>query len=219
MSISQEAKPVVFIVDDDLSVRKSLSRLLESLGFDTETFASGDEFLTRQKHQGVGCLVLDVRMPGLSGMDLQQELETTGDCMPIVFVTGHGDITMSVQAMKKGAVDFLTKPFNEDELLHAVNAAIEQDRRQKADRRELGDLLRRIDKLTPREAQILRYVIGGMLNKQIAFFLHISEKTVKIHRHHIVEKLGVSSVAQLAVMAEKAGVVPISCENLFVKSA
>ena len=126
-----ELKPTVFVIDDDASVRKSLSRLLRSLGFDMETFASAEQFLERERYQGVGCIVLDVRMPGLSGMDLQDELNKAGYTLPIVFITGHGEIPMSVQAMKRGAVDFLSKPFDEDELLRAVNEAIEKDRRPK----------------------------------------------------------------------------------------
>jgi FixJ family two-component response regulator len=200
--------PTVFVVDDDPSVLKSLVRLLRSLGFNTETFASAELFLARKHYDGIGCLVLDVRMPGLSGMDLQDELSQADYSMPIIFITGHGNIPMSVQAMKKGAVDFLTKPFDDEELLQAVKKAIEKDRKAKAERAEVHDTLRRIEQLTPREHEILRYVITGMLNKQIALKLDIAEKTVKIHRGRIMEKLCVDSVADLVRLAEKAGIEP-----------
>jgi len=198
--------PTVFIIDDDPSVRKSLSRLVRSLGFGSESFASAEEFLGRERYDGVGCIVLDVRMPGLSGMELQNELVKGEFSMPIIFITGHGDIPMSVQAMKKGAVDFLPKPFDDDELLEAVQKAIEKDREAKAERSATRDILTRIERLTTRECEILRYVITGMLNKQIAFKLDIAEKTVKVHRGRIMEKLGAHSVAELVRLAEKAGI-------------
>jgi FixJ family two-component response regulator len=198
--------PTVFIIDDDPSVRKSLSRLVRSLGFGSESFASAEEFLGRERYDGVGCIVLDVRMPGLSGMELQDELVKGEFSMPIIFITGHGDIPMSVQAMKKGAVDFLPKPFDDDELLEAVQKAIEKDREAKAERSATRDILTRIERLTTRECEILRYVITGMLNKQIAFKLDIAEKTVKVHRGRIMEKLGAHSVAELVRLAEKAGI-------------
>ncbi len=201
-----ELTPTIFIVDDDASVRKSLSRLLDSLGFSTETFASADEFLKREHYEGVGCIVLDVRMPGLSGMDLQDELNKADYSMPIIFITGHGNIPMSVRAMKKGAVDFLPKPFDEQELVDALKKAIEKDRAAKAERTEARDVLRRVEQLTPREYEIFRYVITGMLNKQIGFKLDIAEKTVKIHRSRVFEKLCANSVAELVRMAEKAGI-------------
>jgi len=200
--------PTVFVIDDDASVRKSLSRLLRSAGYTTETFASAEEFLGREHFNGIGCLLLDVQMPGLSGMDLQKELSKADYHMSIVFITGHGDIPMSVQAMKRGAVDFLTKPFDDEELLQAVKKAIEKDREAKAERAEVHDALRRIEQLTPREHEIFRYVITGMLNKQIALKLDIAEKTVKVHRGRIMEKLCVDSVAELVRLAEKAGIKP-----------
>jgi FixJ family two-component response regulator len=203
-----ELKPTIFVIDDDASVRKSLSRLLDALGFDTETFASAEEFLERERYEGVGCIVLDVRMPGLSGMDLQDELNRADCSMPIIFITGHGDIPMSVRAMKKGAVDFLPKPFDENQLLDALRKAVEKAREAKADRDESRGILRRINRLTPREHEILCYVITGMLNKQIAFKLDIAEKTVKIHRARIMEKLGVGSVADLVRLSEKVGIKP-----------
>jgi len=200
--------PTVFIIDDDASVCKSLSRLLRSLGFEAETFASAELFLERKHYDGVGCIVLDVQMPGLSGMDLQKELNKADYHMPIIFITGHGDIPMSVQAMKKGAVNFLTKPFDDEQLLHAVREAVEQDRGAKAKRAEVHDIRRRIELLTPREHEILRYVITGMMNKQIASSLDIAEKTVKVHRGRMMEKLRVNSVAELVRLAEKAGIKP-----------
>jgi FixJ family two-component response regulator len=203
-----ESAPTIFIIDDDASVRKGLSRLLDSLGFSTETFASAEEFLKRSHYDGVGCIVLDVRMPGLSGMDLQDELNKADYSMPIIFITGHGNIPMSVQAMKKGAVDFLPKPFDEDQLLDALRKAIEKDTQAKAKRAEARDILGRITQLTPREYEIFRYVITGMLNKQIASKLDIAEKTVKIHRSRMMEKLGVGSVAELVRVAEKARIEP-----------
>jgi len=198
--------PTVFVIDDDPSVLKSLLRLLRSLGFDTETFASAELFLARKHYNGVGCLVLDVQMPGLSGMDLQDALSKADYSMPIIFITGHGNIPMSVQAMKKGAVDFLTKPFDDKELMQAVKKAIEQDRTAKAERAEVHDALKRIEQLTLREQEVLRFVITGMLNKQIGLKLDIAEKTVKVHRGRIMEKLCVDSVADLVRLAEKAGI-------------
>jgi len=203
-----EVKPTVFVIDDDPSVLKSLSRLLRSLGFETETFASAELFLARKHYDGVGCIVLDVRMPGLSGMDLQDELSRADYSMPIIFITGHGNIPMSVQAMKRGAVDFLTKPFDDEELMQAVKKAIEQDRMTKAERAEVRNALKSIEQLTPQEQEVLRCVITGMLNKQIALKLDIAEKTVKVHRGRIMEKLCVDSVADLVRLAEKAGIKP-----------
>ena len=156
-------------------MRKSLSRLLQSEGYRTETFASAEEFLGREHYNGIGCLLLDVQMPGLSGMDLQEELSKADYHMPIIFITGHGDIPMSVEAMKKGAVDFLTKPFDDEQLLQAIRKAIEKDRKARADFTEVQGIRRRIDGLTPRELEVLHYVITGMLNKQIALKLDIAE--------------------------------------------
>ena len=198
----------VFVIDDDASIRRSLSRLLRSAGYISETFSSAEEFLRRKHFDGVGCILLDVKMPGLSGMDLQEELNKADYHMPIVFVTGHGDIPMTVEAMKKGAVDFLTKPFDDEELLQALRAAIEKDRNARAEQTEVYEIRRLIELLTPRENEILRYVVTGMLNKQIALELGIAEKTVKVHRGRVMEKLGVDSVAELVRLAEKAGIKP-----------
>lgn len=198
--------PTVFVIDDDASIRKSLSRLLRSAGYLAETFASAEEFLGREHFNGIGCLLLDVQMPGLSGMDLQDELTKADYQMPIVFITGHGDIPMSVQAMKKGAVDFLTKPFDDKQLLQAIERAIEKDTYARAKYDVTLDIRKRIEQLTPRETEILSYVITGMLNKQIALKLGIAEKTVKVHRGRIMEKLRVDSVAELVRLAEKVGI-------------
>jgi len=206
------SNPTVFVIDDDASIRKSLSRLLRSVGHTTETFASAEEFLGREHFDGIGCLILDVQMPGLSGMDLQAELNKADYHLPIIFITGHGDIPMSVEAMRKGAVDFLTKPFDDKELLRAVEGAIEKDRRTRAEYDEILDIRRRIQLLTPREHEVLRQVIIGLLNKQIAWNLDIAEKTVKIHRGRVMEKLRVQSVADLVRLAEKAGVKPADRE-------
>jgi len=201
-------KSTVFVVDDDASVRKSLSRLLDSLGLRTETFASAEEFLKREQYKGIGCILLDVFMPGLSGIDLQDELAKADDSMPIIFITGHGSIPMSVRAMKQGAVDFLPKPFDENQLLDAVRSALEKDSQAKAERAAARDIRRRMEQLTPREYETFRYVITGMLNKQIAFRLGIAETTVKIHRGQVFQKLGGGSVVELIRMAQKVGIEP-----------
>lgn len=201
-------KPTVFVIDDDASIRKSLSRLLRSAGYTTEAFASAEEFLGRDHFNGIGCLLLDVQMPGLSGMDLQKELNKADYHMPIIFITGHGDIPISVEAMKEGAVDFLTKPFDDKELLQAVEKAIEKDTSARAVYDEALEIRRRIELLTLRENEIFRHIITGMLNKQIALKLDIAEKTVKVHRGRVMEKLCVDSVAELVRLAEKAGIRP-----------
>jgi len=207
-----EKDTVVFIIDDDPSVRKGLSRLLRSVGEAVETFSSAEEFLARKRFDGVGCIILDVQMPGLSGMDLQSELCKAEYSMPIVFITGHGDIPMSVDAMRKGAIHFLTKPIDDNDLLKAIREAIDKDRMAKAEQTEVQDIRRRINLLTQREYEILGYVITGMLNKQIAFQLNIAEKTVKVHRGRVMEKLGIDSVAELVRLAEKADITPLDRE-------
>ncbi len=207
-SLMTALKPTVFIIDDDASIRKSLSRLLRSAGYTAETFASAEEFLGREHFKGIGCLLLDVQMPGLTGMDLQEELNRADYHMPIIFITGHGNIPMSVEAMKKGAADFLTKPFHDKELLQALEKAIEKDTYARAEYDEALEIHRRIELLTPRENEILRYIITGMLNKQIALKLDIAEKTVKVHRGRIMEKLCVDSVAELVRLAGKVGIKP-----------
>lgn len=209
LSPMNELRPVVFVIDDDSSVRKSLSRLLRSLGFDVETFVSAEQFLERRYHEGIGCIVLDVQMPGLSGMKLQDELNKADYSMPIIFITGHGDIGMGVQAMKKGAADFFTKPFDDEDFLQALKKAIEADRKAKMEYTSVHDILGRIQRLTPREQEILRCIISGMLNKQTAFKLGIAEKTVKVHRSRIMEKLKANSVVELTRLAQKAGIEPL----------
>ena len=175
-----ESEPVVFIVDDDASVRKGLERLVRSVGLRGETFASAPEFLQRAAADGPSCLVLDVRMPGVSGLALQETLAAAGHRIPIIFITGHGDITMSVRAMKAGAVDFLPKPFNDQDLLEAIQEAIARDRQAREVRAVLQAIQQRADLLTPRERDVLGLVVAGLLNKQIAAELGMSEKTVKV---------------------------------------
>ncbi len=208
-SAMSQPSPIVFVIDDDASMRKSLSRLLRSAGYTTEILSSAEDFIVREHFDGIGCVLLDVEMPGLSGMELQEELSKAEYSMPIIFITGHGDIPMSVQAMKKGAVDFLTKPFDDKQLLQAVERALERDRKAREEQMELRDICKRIGLLTPREHEILGYVITGMLNKQVALKLNIAEKTVKVHRGRIMEKLCVDSVAELVRLAEKAGIAPL----------
>ena len=206
-----ESIPTVFVVDDDPSIRESLSLLLSSAGYGVKTFASAKKFLqTERSTEGSACLVLDVKMPGLSGLDLQKELTSKNYAIPVIFITGHGDIPMSVQAMKKGAVDFLPKPFDDSDLLDAVEEALLKDSQTRADLNEQKQILQRLDSLTTREHEVLTYLITGMLNKQIAFELNISERTVKAHRKQVLNKMGVDSIAELVRMTENVGVKPAS---------
>jgi FixJ family two-component response regulator len=201
--------PNIFVVDDDPSVRKGLGRLLRSMGYQVQTFGSAEEFLQNATDcSGPACLVLDVKMPGLDGLDLQKQLQQRDYVMPIVFITGHGDIPMSVKAMKTGAINFLTKPFDEEDFVKAVKEALDKDMANRRAMNERESILERVRSLTPREYEILTYVITGMLNKQIAYDLNISEKTVKVHRGRVMEKLAVDSVAELVRLAEKAGIAP-----------
>ena len=200
-----ESEPVVFIVDDDASVRKGLERLVRSVGLRGKTFASAPEFLQCAAPDGPNCLVLDVRMPGVSGLALQETLAAAGRRIPIIFITGHGDIPMSVRAMKGGAVDFLPKPFNDQDLLEAIQAAIARDRQAREVRAALQSIHHRAALLTSRERDVLGLVVAGLLNKQIAAELGMSEKTVKAHRAQVMQKMQVSSVARLVLLAEKVG--------------
>src|SRR3989454_9955360 len=199
---------VVFVVDDDASVRDSLGRLISSVGFKVETFASARAFLDSRRPDAPGCLVLDVRLPGLSGLDLQRELLETDAELPIIFITGHGDIPMTVRAMKAGAVEFLTKPFRQQELLDAIRTAIERDRMMRADRHERAELRRRYASLTPRERDVLAHIVAGLLNKQIAGELGTSEATVKEQRGHVMAKMQAGSVAELVRFAAHLGITP-----------
>jgi len=201
--------PTVFVVDDDPSVRKSLSLLLNSAGYRVKTFVSAMAFLEWERRTlGPACLVLDVKIPGINGLDLQKELISRGYDIPIIFITGHGDILMSVQAMKKGAFDFLPKPFDDDQLLCAVKEALLKDSQACAARDEQKQIMRKLDSLTARESQILTYLITGLLNKQIGRELNISERTVKAHRKQVLGKLNVNSIAELVLLSVKAGVEP-----------
>jgi FixJ family two-component response regulator len=196
----------VFLVDDDSSVRKALARLIRAAGYEIETFASAQEFIeSKPETAGVACLVLDVRMPGLNGLDLQDALHAANVPIPIVFITGHGDIPMSVQAMKAGAVDFLPKPVREETLLPAIEQALARASRQRAEAAELGDIRRRLESLTPREREVMELVVTGMLNKQIAHALGTVEKTVKVHRARVMAKMDAGSLAALVRLAEKVG--------------
>jgi RNA polymerase sigma factor (sigma-70 family) len=200
------AEPIVFIVDDDDAVRRSLERLIKSVGLNVETFASAHEFLRREPPAGPACIVLDVRMPGLSGLDLQQELVAAKLGLPIIFMTGHGTVPMSVRAMKAGAVDFLQKPIDEQILLDAVHQAIDRDR-QSRDRQTQEQVIReRAESLTPREREVFSLVVSGLLNKQVAAELGTSEKTIKVHRARVMQKMQADSLADLVRMAEKAGI-------------
>ena len=195
--------PIVFIVDDDLSVRRSTERLIRSAGLNVQTFTSAREVLKHPRPEGPACLVLDVRMPGLSGMDLQRELTRAGINIPIIFITAHGDIPMTVRAMKAGAVEFLTKPFKSRALLDAIQAAIERDRAAHKERSETAELRERYEQLTPREREVMALVVAGRLNKQIAGELNATERTIKFHRAHIMQKMRTESVADLVRIAEK----------------
>ena len=200
-----ENNPVVYVVDDDPSIRDALDSLIRSVGFRAQTFASAQDFLKSARPDAPGCLVLDVRLPGLSGLDLQRELARVDIRIPIIFITGHGDIPMSVSAMKAGAVEFLTKPFRDQDLLDAIQAAVERDRASQEGRAELAELRSRYRSLTPREREVMQHVVSGRLNKQIAGELGTSEVTVKLHRGQAMQKMCAASLADLVRMAQKLG--------------
>ena len=204
----KDEKPVVFIVDDDPSVRKSLERLLQSVGLAAKSFASASQFLQSGHGKETGCVVLDVRMPEISGLDLQEKLAKAGIFLPAIFISGHGTVPMSVRAMKAGAVDFLLKPFDDQDLLDAVYRAIERCRQEKAQREELKDIDEKLRTLTAKEREVFLWVIAGLPNKNIADNLDTAEKTVKVHRASIMKKMGARSVAELVRMADRAGIRP-----------
>jgi FixJ family two-component response regulator len=199
----KEQDPVVFVIDDDRMIRDGLQSLIRSVGLRVETFASAQDFLGAKRPDAPSCLVLDVRMPGLSGLDLQLKLRDGGIPTPIIFITGHGDIPMSVRAMKEGAHEFLTKPVRGQDLLDAVQKALTSDRVLRQERREASEIRARFESLTPREKQVLELVVVGLLNKQIADQLGMSELTVKTHRAHVMEKTQAESLAHLVRMSEK----------------
>ena len=201
-----EADAIVFVVDDDESVRQSLKNLIGSVGLKVQAFASAQEFLRSKLTDVPGCLVLDVRLPGLSGLDLQKRMVEAGMEMPIIFITGHGDIPMTVRAIKAGAVEFLTKPFRDQDLLDAIQQALERDRVAREQRGKIEELRSRFDSLTPREREVMGLVVAGLLNKQIAGELGTSETTVKIQRHQVMEKMGAGSLAELVSMADRLGI-------------
>jgi FixJ family two-component response regulator len=200
--------PVLFVVDDDPSVRTALSRLLGAAGYRVESFPSADDFLAAHREDGPGCLILDVHLPGLGGLDLQEALSVSKCPLPIVFITGVGDIPTSVRAMKAGAVDFLPKPFESQDLLDAVARALERDAAARAGREESRKIAALLGRLTPREREVFALVVTGMLNREIADGLGASEKTIKVHRGRVMEKLGAASLADLVRLADRAGVKP-----------
>jgi FixJ family two-component response regulator len=201
-----EKDGLVFVVDDDAAMRRSLENLISSVGLGVKGFPSAQEFLRSKLPDVPSCLVLDVRLPGLSGLDLQKRMVEAAMDIPIIFITGHGDIPMTVRAMKAGAVEFLTKPFRDQDLLDAIQQALERDREARGLRGELEELRRRVDSLTPRERDVLNLVVTGLLNKQIAGKLGTSETTVKIHRHQVMEKMGANSLAELVRMSDRLGI-------------
>ncbi len=200
------SSPTVFVVDDDAAIRKAVSRLLRSAGIAVAVFESPTEFLAQYDPNTPGCLVLDIAMPGFNGLQLQTALGEKGSVLPIIFLTGHGDVSKSVQAMKHGAFDFLTKPVKDKDLLTAVRAAIETDAFVRREKAKMSEILARLDKLTPRERELLEHVVAGKLNKQIAADLGITEATVKMHRARVIAKMKVQSVAELARLTERCGI-------------
>ena len=201
-----EAEPTVFIVDDDAPLRESLRNLIRSVGLRVELFASAQEFLQSQQPEAPSCLVLDVRMPGLSGLDLQKQASDAGLEIPIIFITGHGDVPMTVRAMKAGAVEFLTKPFRDQDLLDAIQQALARSRKAREQQAATKQLRQRFALLTPREREVMERVVAGLLNKQIGAELGTSETTVKIHRHQVMEKMGAGSLPELVRMADRLGI-------------
>jgi len=201
-----EAAPIVFVVDDDPSVRRAIQRLIGSVGLQVELFGSAQEFLRGERPEVPSCLVLDIRLPGISGLDFQRQLAHAKISIPIIFVTAHGDIPMTVRAMKAGAVEFLTKPFRDQDLLDAIHVALERDRTRRQQEAELATLRKRLETLTPREREVLPLVVSGLLNKQIAAEIGTSETTVKVHRSQLMRKMGATSLAELVRLAERIGI-------------
>jgi FixJ family two-component response regulator len=201
--VNHDAGGTVFVIDDDESIREALHSLIRSVGLSVATFASAHEFLQSERPDVPACLILDVRMPGLSGLDLQRDLTEANIHIPIIFITGHGDIPMSVRAMKAGAVEFLTKPFRDQDLLDAIQQALDRDRRARLQQADSADLRNRFHSLTPRETEVFALVVKGLLNKQIALQLGTSEITVKLHRRQVMEKMQADSLADLVRMSEK----------------
>ncbi len=201
-----EPLSIVFVIDDDDSVRRALRRLIRSVGLQVELFGSAHEFLERPRPDVPSCMILDVRLPGISGLDFQRRLAEAKVHIPIIFITGHGDIPMTVRAMKAGAVEFLPKPFNDQDLIDAIHQALERDRVRRRQEAEIATLRQRFESLTPREQEVLPRVITGLLNKQIAAEIGTSEATVKVHRSQLMRKMGAESVAELVRMAERIGI-------------
>jgi FixJ family two-component response regulator len=201
-----EVKPVVFVVDDDASMRKALGNLIQSVGLRVEAFASAPEFLAVKLPEVPCCLILDIRLPGLSGLDFQAKLASANIAIPIIFITAHGDIPMSVQAMKAGAIEFLPKPFRDQDLLDAVRVALERDQTRHEGEKKRSDLRAKFETLTPREQEVMACVTGGLMNKQIAAEIGITENTVKVHRGNVTRKMGARSLAELVRMADLLGV-------------